>query len=223
MKELKDYLYHSEPSGQVYCGDCLEILPLISPQSFDLCFTDPPYNCGKDYGIYKDNLPEDDYWKMIEFVHNQLLRVARSRVIFTPHKYGLKYWNMMGESAYQIIMPYRPKGGIRNNIINQFSFLLADQQPIKFCENVWYDCQLTALGYFMQENKCDHPGYTSEDISRRVIDYYSNKDSAIIDPFSGSGSVLVAAKKLGRKYTGIEIEPKYCQIAVERLRQEILL
>ena len=60
------------------------------------------------------------------------------------------------------------------------------------------------------------------DLISNILLHSSNKESVILDPFLGSGTTAVAAKQLGRKCIGIEIEAKYLDIAIERLRQEVL-
>lgn len=57
---------------------------------------------------------------------------------------------------------------------------------------------------------------------RFSVDILSIPGSTILDPFMGSGTTLRAAKDLGRKCIGIEIEERYCEIAVQRLKQECL-
>ena len=54
------------------------------------------------------------------------------------------------------------------------------------------------------------------------VQLHSAPGDIILDPFAGSGTTLVAAKQLGRKYIGIEINSDYCRIAEDRLRQEEL-
>ena len=62
-----------------------------------------------------------------------------------------------------------------------------------------------------------------EDLITPMVLAGCKKDGLVLDPFIGSGTTAVVAKKLGRNYLGIELNPTYIKIAEERLRQEILL
>jgi site-specific DNA-methyltransferase (adenine-specific) len=67
-----------------------------------------------------------------------------------------------------------------------------------------------------------HPTQKPVEIITPLIEYSCPADGMVLDPFMGSGTTLVAARQLGRRAIGIEVEEKYCAAAVKRLRQQAL-
>ena len=82
--------------------------------------------------------------------------------------------------------------------------------------NLWTD--LTVPYWSMRENT-DHPTQKPEKLLAKVILASSQPRELIFDPFNGSGTTTVVAKKLGRHYLGIEVDERYCCFAQKRLDQ----
>ncbi len=80
--------------------------------------------------------------------------------------------------------------------------------------NMWTD--LTVPFWSMPENT-DHPTQKPEKMLAKIILASSNEGDVVLDPFLGSGTTSVVAKKLGRHYVGIEIDELYCCLAEKRL------
>ena len=109
----------------------------------------------------------------------------------------------------KVIAPYRIDGKPKDWKEN-FSDNYRDTCP----SNFWDD--ITIPFWSMPENTA-HPTQKPEKLIAKIILASSNPDDIVLDPFLGSGTTSVAAKKLGRRYIGIEAEKQYCVWAEQRL------
>ncbi len=110
----------------------------------------------------------------------------------------------------KVLAPYRSNDGAPKDWNETASGNFRDTAP----SNIWTD--ITIPFWSMPENT-DHPTQKSEKLIARLILASSNRGDLVFDPFLGSGTTSVTAKKLGRKYLGIEIEKEFCLLAEKRL------
>jgi len=80
--------------------------------------------------------------------------------------------------------------------------------------NLWTDI---SIPFWSMPENTDHPTQKPEKLVAKLILASSKHGDFIFDPFFGSGTTCVVAKKLGRKFSGVEQESEYCQMAVKRL------
>jgi site-specific DNA-methyltransferase (adenine-specific) len=83
-----------------------------------------------------------------------------------------------------------------------------------FPSNIWND--ISVPFWSMPENT-EHPTQKPEKLLAKITLASTNKGDVIFDPFMGSGTTAVVAKKLGRKYVGVEVDEYYCHVAEKRL------
>lgn len=209
---------------QLYQGDCRQILPALALREV-FCWTDPPFNVGKNYGTggWNDRLSEADYLRFCEEWIAAVQACCNEIAIYVPNKFYRQIWNMLGNGFYPIILPWRQEGPFRGrNLISQHATILTNAKPKARTHDVWFDVALPGQGFFFRENKFGHPGYTSEHLTRLVLEHLADPSAVILDPCCGTATTLRVAKNLRRHAIGIEYSADYCAIAAARLEPDFL-
>jgi len=185
--------------------------------------TDPIWNVGKDYGEYKDNLSQKEYGDLIIKLKKEWSRVANGKVAIVLGSEILKTWWDIWEEAKIIIVKL---GAIvltrKNNMHLQWKAILSTCLSNEFSTDLWEDIRWPGEGYFFNEPRYGHPAMTPLKLMKRLIYLFSKEGDLILDTYMGVGTTAVAAKQLGRRFIGFEINPKYVDIANQRLSQEML-
>jgi len=209
--------YYDHAGITIYHADCRDILPQLEP--VDLVLTDPPYGFNRFSTDGKDYL--ESVGPALRLSYDVLLP-DHSMFVFTSTGEIVRVANAVGKDVKRVLWMYKPNDctyPLEGWLLTSEAILwftkgragLIERKPFR------HDCYIhTKVG---QEHVAGHPTVKPLSI---VKDIASRTDGTILDPFMGSGTTLVAAKQLGRKAIGIEIEEKYCEIAVRRLAQEVL-
>lgn len=208
------------PRNTILNADCLNILPQLAESSVDFILTDPPY-----ITRYKSRdgrtVPNDDNDAWLKPAFAQMYRVLK-RDSFCVSFYG---W----PQADRFMQAYRAAGF---RIIGHFVFPKRYTSARKYVGYQHECAHLLAKGYPGQPpapigdvigwtytgNKL-HPTQKPLSILLPLLKSFSVPGGLVLDPFTGSGSTLLAAKSLGRNYLGIELDAGYHAIATRRLAE----
>ena len=190
----------------LYLGDCMDILPTLP--KVDAVITDPPYGIGADSHAGSSN----NGWTQWDVNGWDLQRPEKK--IFDAIRNISKQQIIWGGNYFTDYLPPTMQWLVWDK--GQRGFSLADG------EFAWSSQQAAAriFNYSRAEALKDgkqHP--TQKPVALMLWCIDKTKGNVVLDPFMGSGTTGVAAIQMGRKFIGIEREPKYFDIACKRIEQ----
>jgi site-specific DNA-methyltransferase (adenine-specific) len=216
--------YYEDDLVTIYHGDCLELLPELDLPAIDLVLTDPPYGVGELSGGINRNRDKNGYNCYVdtpEFIGSvvvpviEMCRTFATGVVLTP---GIRNM-MLYPQPDSLGCFYQPAA------IGMAVWGNADSQPILYYgKNPTRKNMGKKLSHVVTEapEKNGHPCVKPLGVWKKMMVNCSLEGHTVLDPFMGSGTTLRAAKDLGRKAVGIEIDEAYCEIAAKRMGQEVL-
>ncbi|HRR96100.1 MAG TPA: DNA methyltransferase [Candidatus Ratteibacteria bacterium] len=229
---------------KLFKGDALQILKKIEPKSVDLIFADPPYNLsGKNYLTCKSGKMakcDKGLWDKIENIHEfnrkwieECINVLKDDgtiwISGTLHNHPsigviLKQLNLWIINDVIWFKPNAPPLIQKNRFVPSTELIWVASKSKKYYFNYELAVKL-GNGKQMrnlweipaERHKTSHPTEKPEKLLERIILVGSKEGDLILDPFMGSGTTGVVAKRLNRDFIGIEIDEKYYNIAQKRI------
>jgi site-specific DNA-methyltransferase (adenine-specific) len=202
--------YFEENGLTIYHCDCREILGRLCADGFDAAITDPQYGIGEDYPSGVD----DESSVSLSLYVLTYLRGTAARTALTP---GVKNLFIYPKPTWTGSFSYPAATGK-----GPWGFVC--WQPILFYGKDPYGGQGSrpdSMTSNESAGKNGHPCPKPIGQWKWLVARTTLPGELILDPFMGSGTTLRAAKDLGRRAIGIEIEERYCEIAAQRLNQEV--
>lgn len=223
--------YYQDNHVTICHGDCRDVLSAIPP--FDLLLTDPPYGVAyktswrakhdplrsaiandgtlgvvdEAWPLYWERLSDDRHW----YAFASPRMIAKAEAIFTGSKHILA-WDKgdrgtvgdlecgFGEAWEAIFYGMKGRRELRG------------KRPRTVVRHDW-SASMDPV----------HPTVKPVVLLQRIVGWSTDVGELVCDPFAGSGTTLRAAKDLGRRAIGIELDERYCEAAAQRVSQESLL
>jgi site-specific DNA-methyltransferase (adenine-specific) len=229
--------YYAEADIAIYHGDCREVLFELASQGVvaDLLLTDAPY--GQQYRgtseIARANIRGDGARQGVRLVR-QMLAEASPLLAADAHAYLFCHWESWPD-FYDAASSYLP---IKSALIwwkNRGGTGDTEMEYARDYEVILYAAHgrralagrrdgAVLEGYApVSSRDREHPTEKPVPLMSYLIRKSCPDAGLVVDPFMGSGPVMQAAKELGRRAIGIEIEERHCEAAARRLAQQVLL
>lgn len=214
--------YYERAGISIYLGDCREVLPSMDVRRFDAVATDPPYasaaataTTGWSKGIHGGNWGDMSLVRLM--VESTLAPLTQAHALwwFTDqHAHAATVPVLFRKyPTVQTITWDRDVLGMGAGYRRQTEFILhgRTQNAPPFTSNSERDL----IRLRPPKRTSGHPSEKPIELMTRILQ--PSAWTTVLDPYAGSGTTLLAAKALGRRAVGIEIEERYCEIAAKRL------
>jgi len=211
---------YSQMLNEVTCGDCIDVMRTMPWASVDFILTDPPYLVNyRDRSGRRVTNDDNDAWLKPAF--RQMYRVLRPDSLCVSF-YG---WNVVDtfmaawrEAGFEIVghIVFRKQYASKTRFLSyrhESAYLLAKGRPA-LPENPVSD----VLDFPYSGNRL-HPTQKPVQPLKTLIGTFTKPGEVVLDAFCGSGSTLVAAQELGRRFIGIELDEQHHRTARSRLGQ----
>lgn len=197
--------YYSDDLVTLYHGDCREVTAWLEA---DVLVTDPPYGQAFKSGWTGSHIANDETTQ----ARDEMLALWDGpRVVFgardLPPLPGARLiWHKPGAGMGDLAVPWQP----------DYEFIYVAGRGFSGPR----DSSVLTFPLRVFRGDSEHPHQKPVDLLERLI--LKCPPGIIADPFAGSGSTLVAAKQIGRRAIGVELDERYCEIAARRLAQDTL-
>lgn len=200
--------YYEGGGVTLYLGDCLEVAEWLTA---DVLVTDPPYGVAYRSGW-------DNRFRHVPIANDHALDARDEALVAWGDHPGLVFgsWKMPRPTATRMVLTW-DKGTVGMGDLRLPWFPCTEE--IYVLGSGWVGARSSAVLRHVGRNE-HHPTEKPLGLLHELI--RKCPPGTIADPFAGSGSTLVAARNLGRKAIGVEIEERYCEIIARRLDQAVL-
>ena len=219
--------YYDEDGITIWHADCRDVLPTLDHAS--LLIFDPPYNVGKKYDGYDDNLPPAAY---AEWLSEVLTAAKADTLTWFPGALGtLDLLPVIASTpwAFERLLAWHKKeyagdmfGCGPAMCWEPIVWAHRGERVFNRVFGAWGRDLLVVNSTHGDPLRAVHPCPKPPEVMRWLIGLFCAPDGVVLDPTMGAGTTLVEARRHGRKAIGIEQSERYCELAVSRLAQGVL-